>query len=264
MADPKDAVELRIVHCDEWLAVVDKPAGLVVHPAPGHRGATLVSLLGELLGGGSDPERPGIVHRLDRDTSGLMVIAKTDLAHRRLGAALAARRVSRVYAALTWGHLAESPAVIDAPLARHPKDRKRMAIVPDGRPARTRVEVVARFESTELLRLALETGRTHQIRVHLESLGHPVVGDPVYAGGGSRRISGAARASADRVERATPRQALHAARLAFRHPGTGDALVFRSEWPGDLRPALGEASLGAISVAEPRPLQYLRFFEEPG
>lgn len=258
-------IALTIVFEDEHLLVIDKPAGLVVHPAPGHWGDTLVNALvarGTALSGGA-AGRPGIVHRLDRDTSGLMVIAKTDLAHRRLGAALAARRVSRTYAALTWGHLAESPIVIDAPLARHPRDRKRMAIVPDGRPARTRVEVVARYESTELVRLTLETGRTHQIRVHLESIGHPVVGDPVYAGGGSRRISGAARATADRVGRATPRQALHAARLAFRHPETGAPLEFRSEWPGDLRPALAEASLGGISVAEPRPLQYLRFFEEP-
>lgn len=259
------AVALVVVFEDDHLLVIDKPAGLVVHPAPGHWEDTLVNALvarGTALSGGTGG-RPGIVHRLDRDTSGLMVIAKTDLAHRRLGAALAARRVSRTYAALTWGHLAESPIVIDAPLARHPRDRKRMAIVPDGRSARTRVEVVARFESTELARLTLETGRTHQIRVHLESIGHPVVGDPVYAGGGSRRISGAARAAADRLERATPRQALHAARLAFRHPETGESLAFRSEWPGDLRPALGEASLGGISVAEPRPLQYLRFFEEP-
>ena len=259
------AIALAVVFEDDHLLVIDKPAGLVVHPAPGHWEDTLVNALvarGTALSGGTGG-RPGIVHRLDRDTSGLMVIAKTDLAHRRLGAALAARRVSRTYAALTWGHLAESPVVIDAPLARHPRDRKRMAIVPDGRAARTRVEVVARFESTELLRLALETGRTHQIRVHLESIGHPVVGDPVYAGGGSRRISGAARAAADRVERATPRQALHAARLAFRHPETGESLAFQSEWPGDLRSALAEASLGGISVAEPRPLQYLRFFEEP-
>lgn len=258
-------IALAVVFEDEHLLVIDKPAGLVVHPAPGHWEDTLVNALvarGTALSGGVEG-RPGIVHRLDRDTSGLMVIAKTDLAHRRLGAALAARRVSRVYAALAWGHLTESPTVVDAPLARHPRDRKRMAIVADGRPARTRVEVVARFESTELVRLTLETGRTHQIRVHLESIGHPVVGDPVYAGGGSRRISGAARAAADRLERATPRQALHAAQLGFRHPISGESKTFRSEWPGDLRPALAEASLGGISVAEPRPLQYLRFFEEP-
>lgn len=258
-------LDLAVVFEDEHLLVIDKPAGLVVHPAPGHWHDTLVNALvarGTSLSAGA-AGRPGIVHRLDRDTSGLLLIAKTDLAHRRLGAAIAARRVRRTYAALAWGHLPESPLVISAPIARHPRDRKRMAIVAEGRPARTTARVAARFESAELLHLVLETGRTHQIRVHLESVGHPVVGDPVYGGGGSRRISGAARAAAERLERATPRQALHAAELALRHPVSAEPLTFRAEWPGDLRPALAEASLGAISVAEPRPLQYLRFFEEP-
>lgn len=256
------AIPLEIVFEDEHLLVVDKPAGLVVHPAPGHWEGTLVNALvarGTGLSAGTHG-RPGIVHRLDRDTSGLMVVAKTDLAHRRLGAAIAARRVSRVYAALVWGHLAESPTVVDAPLARHPRDRKRMAIVPDGRAARTMATVAARFESTDLVRAVLETGRTHQIRVHMESIGHPVVGDPVYGGGGSRRISGAARAAADLIERLAPRQALHAAMLEFRHPVTGQPVRCRSEWPADLRPALAEASRGAVSVAEPQPLRYLRFF----
>lgn len=253
---------LTVVHEDDDLMVLDKPAGLVVHPAPGHWEDTLVNALvarGTTLSGGA-AGRPGIVHRLDRDTSGLMVVAKTDLAHRRLAAAIAGRRVSRVYAALAWGHLAGSPVIIDAPVGRHPRDRKRMTVLADGRAARTEASVVARFESTELLRLVLHSGRTHQIRVHLESTGHPVVGDPVYHGGGSRRISGAARMAADRVEAATPRQALHAAQLAFRHPISGVALVCRSEWPADLRPALVAAAGGAISVAEHRPLQYLRFF----
>jgi 23S rRNA pseudouridine1911/1915/1917 synthase len=255
-------IPLDIVLEDEHLLVVDKPAGLVVHPAPGHWEATLVNALvarGTALSAGTHG-RPGIVHRLDRDTSGLLVVAKTDLAHRRLGAAIAARKVSRVYAVLAWGHLAQSPMVVDAPLARHPRDRKRMAIVPEGRPARTIATVAARFESTELVRAALETGRTHQIRVHMESIGHPVVGDPVYGGGGSRRISGAARLAADRIERLASRQALHAAILEFRHPVTGEPVSLRSEWPADLRPALAEASGGAVSVAEPRPLRYLRFF----
>jgi 23S rRNA pseudouridine1911/1915/1917 synthase len=174
------AIPLSILYEDEHLAVIDKPAGLVVHPAPGHWDDTLVNALvarGTTLSGGAEG-RPGIVHRLDRDTSGLMVVAKTDLAHRRLGAAIAARRVRRTYAALAWGHLDASPTVIEAPIARHPADRKRMAIVPLGRTARTDAFVVGRFGVAELLRLELHTGRTHQIRVHLEHIGHPVVGDP--------------------------------------------------------------------------------------
>jgi 23S rRNA pseudouridine1911/1915/1917 synthase len=185
-----------------------------------------------------------------------MVVAKTDLAHRRLGAALAARRVHRTYAALAWGHLDASPTVIDAPLARHATDRKRMAVSPGGRPARTDAYVAARFEVVDLLRLELHTGRTHQIRVHLEHIGHPVVGDPVYGGGGSRRISGAARREAQAIERVTPRQALHAAALAFRHPATGEPLEFRAEWPADLRDAL-LASGGQDLVARNDPMGYL-------
>lgn len=253
---------LAVVFEDEHLVVLDKPAGLVVHPAPGHWDDTLVNALvarGTTLSGGA-AGRPGIVHRLDRDTSGLMVVAKTDLAHRRLGAAIAARRVSRIYAALAWGHLDQDPATINAPIARSPRDRKRMAVMPEGRAAHTEAAVVARFESCELLRLVLQTGRTHQIRVHLEWIGHPVVGDPTYGGGGSRRISGAARQAADQLDRAVPRQALHAAQLGFRHPATGQPVTFRSEWPADLRPALSLASGGAISVAQPDPLQYLGFF----
>jgi 23S rRNA pseudouridine1911/1915/1917 synthase len=251
-------IPLTIVYEDEHLAVLDKPAGLVVHPAPGHWNDTLVNALiarGTTLAGGAEG-RPGIVHRLDRDTSGLMVVAKTDLAHRRLGAALAARRVRRTYAALAWGHLAQSPTVIEAPLARHPTDRKRMAVTAHGRPARTDAYVAARFEVVDLLHLELHTGRTHQIRVHLEHIGHPVVGDPVYAGGGSRRISGAARRAAQAIERATPRQALHAAALAFRHPVTGAHLEFRAEWPADLRDALLAAG-GQNLVARGDPLGYL-------
>jgi 23S rRNA pseudouridine1911/1915/1917 synthase len=255
------AIPLSIVFEDEHLAIIDKPAGLVVHPAPGHWDDTLVNALvarGTTLSGGA-AGRPGIVHRLDRDTSGLMVVAKTDLAHRRLGAAIAARRVRRTYAALAWGHLDASPTVIEAPVARHPQDRKRMAIIPAGRPARTDAWVVGRFGVAELLRLELHSGRTHQIRVHLEHIGHPVVGDPVYGGGGSRRISGAPRRAAEALDRATPRQALHAAALAFRHPASGEALEFRSEWPADLRPAL--RALGAEElVARPDPLGYLVFF----
>jgi 23S rRNA pseudouridine1911/1915/1917 synthase len=192
-----------------------------------------------------------------------MVVAKTDLAHRRLGAAIAARRVTRAYAALAWGHLDETPTVIDAPLARHPQDRKRMAVMPGGRAARTDAFVVARFGVADLLRLELHTGRTHQIRAHLELIGHPIVGDPVYGGGGSRRISGAARRGAEAVERATSRQALHAAALAFRHPVSGERLAFRSEWPADLGSSL-LAVAGEELVARPDPLGYLLFFNRDG
>src|SRR5215208_1479408 len=192
-----------------------------------------------------------------------MVVAKTDLAHRRLGAAIAARRVSRSYAALAWGHLDSSPVRIEAAVARHLQDRKRMTVAPSGRVARTNASVIARFDVAELLRLELHTGRTHQIRVHLEHIGHPLVGDPTYAGGGSRRISGPARRRAEVLERATPRQALHAAALAFRHPVSGAPLEFQSEWPEDLRAALNVAG-GEDLVAEPEPLRYLRFFHRDG
>jgi 23S rRNA pseudouridine1911/1915/1917 synthase len=152
---------------------------------------------------------------------------------------------------------------MDAPIARSQRDRKRMSISPDGRPARTDASVVARFEVVDLLRLELHSGRTHQIRVHLEHLGHPIVGDPIYAGGGSRRISGAARRTAELLERATPRQALHAAALAFRHPVSGAPLEFHSEWPADLRDALIVAG-GEELVAPSMPLSYLRFFNRDG
>ncbi len=237
-------IPLDIVYEDEHLLVIDKPAGLVVHPAPGHWHDTLVNALvarGTALGGG-DEGRPGIVHRLDRDTSGLLVVARTDLAHRRLAAMIAARKVHRIYAALAWGHLAEDRQVIEAAIARHPADRKRMAVHPDGRPSRTDAHLAARFGSCDLLRLELHSGRTHQIRVHLELIGHPVVGDPVYAGGGARRISGHGLLAARQLEALAPRQALHATVLAFRHPISGEPLVLHSPWPADLWPLLTAAA----------------------
>jgi 23S rRNA pseudouridine1911/1915/1917 synthase len=258
-------IPISVVYEDEHLLVLDKPAGLVVHPAPGHWDDTLVNALaarGTALSGGAQG-RPGIVHRLDRDTSGLMVVAKTDQAHRKLGAALAARRVTRRYAALVWGHLDESPTTIDAPLARSVRDRKRIAVVETGRPARTDAYLVARFSVCDLLRLELHTGRTHQIRVHAAHIGHPVVGDPVYGSGGAKRISGVARQLADRLEAATSRQALHAAYLSFRHPASGAALEFTSEWPADLAPALTLAA-ESTPVAEHPSLRYLGFFEGHG
>jgi len=260
------SIALTVVFEDEHLAIIDKPAGLVVHPAPGHWEDTLVNALlarGTTLSGGAEG-RPGIVHRLDRDTSGLMVVAKTDIAHRRLGAALSARKVTRHYAGLVWGHLDHSPTVIEAPIARHPRDRKRMAILDEGRPSRTDAFLVARFALTDLLRLELHSGRTHQVRVHLAHIGHPLVGDPVYGAGGSRRMSGARRGEAEALERLVSRQALHAAYLGFRHPVSGEPLEFRSDWPADLRPLLRAAVPPDYPVADSDTLRYLGFFKGHG
>ncbi|MEP7325036.1 MAG: RluA family pseudouridine synthase [Gemmatimonadota bacterium] len=258
-------IPIDVVFEDEHLLVIDKPAGLVVHPAPGHWDDTLVNALaarGTNLSGGAEG-RPGIVHRLDRDTSGLMVVAKTDLAHRKLGAAMAARKVSRRYAALAWGHLETSPLTIEAPVARHPRDRKRMAVLPEGRTARTDAWLLARFAVCELLRLELHTGRTHQIRVHLAHIGHAILGDPVYGTDASRGVSGKGRLMAQQLAALAPRQALHAAWLSFRHPATDLPVEFVSEWPADLAPLL-EAAWGSDPVAEPLSLRYLGFFEGHG
>jgi len=259
--------ELHFVYEDEHLAVLDKPAGLVVHPGPGHWDDTLVNVLvgrGTPLAQGTPEGRPGIVHRLDRDTSGLLLIAKTDLAHRRLARAIERREVRRVYACLAWGHFAKSPVEIEAPIARHTEDRKRMTVRAGGRHAVTRVRVIARFDLVDLLRVELGTGRTHQIRVHLAHVGHPVVGDREYAFGGSRRVTGSERRGAERLESLAPRQLLHAAELAFTHPVTGAPVLLRSEWPPDLKPALAEAAGNAALLAERNPLQYLGFAASDG
>lgn len=236
---PED-IPLAIVHQDADLLVLDKPPGLVVHPAPGHRSGTLVNALlhavGDLSGIGG-VLRPGIVHRLDRDTSGLMVVAKHDAAHRALADALKARRVRRVYLAAAWGHLPEDEVPVDAPIGRHPTERKRMAVVEGGRPARTRFRRLERWRAADLLRAELDTGRTHQIRVHLLHLGHPVVGDRTYAPERHRAVSGPDRAWAAGLARRVPRQFLHAAELRFTHPRTGEPLEFRSPLPPDLAAA---------------------------
>ena len=255
--------ELRFVYEDEHLAVLDKPAGLVVHPGPGHWDDTLVNVLvgrGTELSAGSTEGRPGIVHRLDRDTSGLLVVAKSDLAHRRLAGAIERREVKRVYAALVWGHLRKSPVDIEAPIARHPKERKRMTVAEGGRHAVTHAALVARFAHADLLRVRLGTGRTHQIRVHLAHIGCPIVGDREYTFGGSRRVTPSARPEAERLEALAPRQMLHAAALSFAHPVSGVALSLTSEWPEDLRPALAEAAGDVNLLAQRNPLQYLGFF----
>jgi 23S rRNA pseudouridine1911/1915/1917 synthase len=255
------ARELTMVFEDDAMLVLDKPAGLVVHPAPGHWDDTLLNALvarGTPLSGGAG--RPGIVHRLDKDTSGLLVVAKTDQAHRALSRALGRREIERRYAVLVWGHV-EPAFEIDAPVGRNPRDRKRMMVLATGRPARTRVARVARFETCDLVRAGLVTGRTHQIRVHLAYTGHPVVGDPTYAHGGARRMTGVQRPLAEAVERAAPRQALHAAELRLRHPVTGTDVAFRSEWPADLRPTLAAAAQRPELVDRDDPLQYLGFFD---
>ena len=253
-------VPLTVCYEDDALLVLDKPAGLVVHPAPGHWDDTLLNALvarGTPLSTAAG--RPGIVHRLDKDTSGLLVVAKTDQAHRVLGRALAARRVERLYAALVWGHL-DRPIEIEAPIARHRTDRKRMAVASQGRPARTRVEEVARFDVCALVRVKLFTGRTHQVRVHLAHVGHPVLGDPVYGGAGPRGVSGPRRPRALALARDVPRQALHAAVLRFLHPVTQAPVAVRSEWPADLRSALALASEDSTLLARPNPLEYIGFF----
>ncbi len=256
-------IPLAIVWEDEELAVVDKPAGLVVHPAPGHWEDTLVNALaarGLKLGGGT-AGRAGIVHRLDKDTSGLLVVAKSERAHERLGAALAARRIERRYALLAWGHLGAGTRRIEAPLARAAGDRRKMAVSAGGRAAATRIRTVARGVAADLVLAGLLTGRTHQIRVHLASIGHPVVGDAVYGGAGSaRRRSDHTAAAADALARATPRQALHAAFLALAHPTSGSRIEVKSEWPADLRPALAVALDDPNLLAAPKPLEYLGFF----
>jgi 23S rRNA pseudouridine1911/1915/1917 synthase len=237
-AVPKpEPIPLDIVFEDSHLLVVNKPAGMVAHPAPGHSTGTLVNaLLHHVvdLSGIGGTLRPGLVHRLDRDTSGLMVVAKDDATHQALSAALRERRVRRLYVAATWGHLRESHIRVDAPLARDPRDRKRMAVVDGGRRAVTHVRLRERWRAAELLDVGLETGRTHQIRVHLAHLGHPVVGDGVYGGGWERGIGGPDRGWAKELARRTPRQFLHAERLGFAHPATGEALRFRAPLPPDL------------------------------
>ncbi len=228
---------LDVVFEDDELLVVNKAAGMVVHPAPGHPSGTLVNaLLWRLPGieGVGGRARPGIVHRLDRDTSGLLVVAKTDRAHRGLSDALRARRVKRLYRAAAWGHLAEDAMTIEAPIGRDPKDRKRMAIVSDGRSATTRTKVRERWLRADLLDVALETGRTHQIRVHLEHIGHPVVGDSTYGVGWERGLGGPTRRWVDEFSTRIGRQFLHAAELVFDHPVSSERMHFTSELPPDL------------------------------
>ena len=232
-----EAIPLDILYEDEDLVVLDKPAGLVVHPAPGHRSGTLVNALLHRvrdLSGIGGVMRPGIVHRLDRDTSGLMIVAKNDRAHNTLSYALKRRRIRRRYLTAAWGHLREPELTVDAPIGRHPSKRKLMGVVENGRRAVTHFRVLERWRAAELLSAELETGRTHQIRVHLVHLGHPVVGDRTYAPGRERGFSGPERAWAAALARRTPRQFLHATQLSFDHPRTGAPMDFEAPLPPDL------------------------------
>ena len=214
-------IPIDIIYQDDWLAVVNKPCGMVVHPAAGNPDGTLVNaLLGKLdrLSGIGGKLRPGILHRIDKDTTGLLLVAKSDAAHQSLSAQIAAHTVGRVYLALLQGRLKQDEGDVDAPIGRHPTDRKRMAIVAGGREAQTHYRVLAQLNGATLIEARLRTGRTHQIRVHMASLGHPVLGDPLY-GPHKCPVAG------------LDHQLLHACRIAFDHPADGVRRVFAVEPP---------------------------------
>lgn len=238
-------IPLQVVYEDEYLMVIDKPAGMVVHPAPGNYRGTLVNaLLGrrQKLSGLAGPERPGILHRLDKDTSGLLLVAKQDEAHRLLAAQLMSRRMTRTYQAVVWGRL-EGQGSISAPLGRSPFDRQRMGVSPlRGRPAVSHYRVLENFgRVATLVEVNLETGRTHQIRVHFEHLGHPVAGDPTYNRGLreiQRKLGPRAKQLMEDIAQGLKRQALHAWRLMFIHPATKEKVEFRSALPADIETIL--------------------------
>ncbi|MBR5094707.1 MAG: RluA family pseudouridine synthase [Oscillospiraceae bacterium] len=218
---PQD-IPLAVVYEDADLIVVDKPRGLVVHPAPGHPDGTLVNALlfhcGDSLSGIGGEKRPGIVHRIDKDTSGLLIVAKNDFAHQALSAQLADRSLSRTYEAVARGSFREDSGTVDRPIGRHPTDRKRMAVIErGGRPAVTHWQVLARYKGYAHIRCKLETGRTHQIRVHMASIGHPLLGDGVYG--------------APSPDRGLAGQCLHARRLQFIHPRSGERVELETPLP---------------------------------
>ncbi|MBQ3669167.1 MAG: RluA family pseudouridine synthase [Clostridia bacterium] len=212
-------IPLKIVYEDACMSVVYKPSGMVVHPAAGNRDGTMVNaLLYRLddLSGIGGVERPGVVHRIDKDTSGLLLVAKTDKAHLSLSTQIAEHSVDRAYKAIVIGHFKQSEGTVDAPIGRHPTDRKKMAIVPSGKRALTAWRVLEELKGASLVECVLSTGRTHQIRVHMASLGHPVLGDPVYG----------PKKSPYPVEGG---QLLHAGRIGFTHPETGERMTFEAK-----------------------------------
>lgn len=225
-ADPEN-IPLDIVYEDDYLLIVNKPKGMVVHPAAGNPTGTLVNALlyhcGTSLSGINGVIRPGIVHRIDKDTSGLLAVAKTDAAHVSLAEQISSHSFGRRYEAIINGHLRDESGTVDAPIGRHPVDRKKMAIVKGGKPAVTHYSVVSHLEKADHIALQLETGRTHQIRVHMASLGHPLLGDTVYGGGKSRfEVTHASLLSG---------QCLHAKTISFVHPITGQFMKFDSALP---------------------------------
>jgi len=246
-----EEIPLEIVHEDERLIVVNKPAGMVTHPAYGNMSGTLVNALlfhCNRLSSLNGPTRPGIVHRLDKDTSGLMVVAKDDEAHAHLARQFSRRTIDREYWAIVWGQFRQQSGTIEAELARSRSDRKKMAVVAGGKPAITQYAVLERFEYLTLLQLKLKTGRTHQIRVHLSHINHPVFGDPIYGG---RRIAWGPRTARQRSEvqemlRDLPRQALHAKTVGFVHPGSGRPVLFDSDLPEDMARMLSLLRAGRL------------------
>ncbi len=245
-ADPSlvgEDLPLVIVFEDEHVLVIDKPPGMVVHPGAGVRAGTLVHALlhhDPAIAGVGGTGRPGIVHRLDKDTSGLLVVARTERAYRALIEAMKRREIHRHYRAIVWGVPPKPDGRIDDPLGRDPRDRKRMAIVRGGKPAATVWEVRGAYAVAAELDVRLETGRTHQIRVHLRHIGHPVVGDPVYGGRSKKQLSlsDSERSLARALLECLPRQALHASELILPHPLTGGSLRFASDVPDDYHRAL--------------------------
>jgi 23S rRNA pseudouridine1911/1915/1917 synthase len=245
-----EALPLAVLYEDDHLLAIDKPPGMVVHPAPGARRGTVVNALLHRLGSlaaGGDPERPGIVHRLDRDTSGVLLVARTPQALEGLARQFRDRTLSKRYVAVVHGVVRPSAGVIDRAIGRHPRERKRMSVdARRGRAAVTRFEVVERFRGATLLRLVPETGRTHQLRVHLAALGHPIVGDRVYGGARGRRPASVPAPVAAVLE-ACPRQALHAEAIGFAHPVSGTPVEVRAPLPPDLARLLESLRRSALA-----------------